>query len=289
MRSVPLTWSARVINAAPPNARTAAAMRSSSVATITACTRDAAAARRYTCSIIGWPAMSARIFPGRRVELEPRGDDGEDRRFSQREWQTLDRIGVHDEVIPQRYCGDPAHAARDFRRRDCVSCSPESEMAVDPHHAVGRPDGGQRRSQPDGSARSLTHDPAARAVAAQLDHHAIRWTSAPVPHAEKLRQRLAEPPLPSRGRNPFVYGCAHRDWSAITSCTAMKRRGRGAAGDAARAAGAGLQVVRDCVEHRERRRRVDGHPHRQRQRWCSRRRAISCRTATASSASTNSR
>ena len=27
-----------------------------------------------------------------------------------------------------------------------------------------------------------------------------------VPHAEKLRERLAEPPLPSRGRNPFVYG-----------------------------------------------------------------------------------
>jgi hypothetical protein len=27
-----------------------------------------------------------------------------------------------------------------------------------------------------------------------------------VPRAEKLRERLAEPPLPSRGRNPFVYG-----------------------------------------------------------------------------------
>jgi hypothetical protein len=27
-----------------------------------------------------------------------------------------------------------------------------------------------------------------------------------VPPAEKLRERLAEPPLPSRGRNPFVYG-----------------------------------------------------------------------------------
>jgi hypothetical protein len=29
-----------------------------------------------------------------------------------------------------------------------------------------------------------------------------------VPPAEKLRERLAEPPLPSRGRNPFVYGVA---------------------------------------------------------------------------------
>jgi len=27
-----------------------------------------------------------------------------------------------------------------------------------------------------------------------------------VPRAERLRERLAEPPLPSRGRNPFVYG-----------------------------------------------------------------------------------
>jgi hypothetical protein len=29
---------------------------------------------------------------------------------------------------------------------------------------------------------------------------------APVPRAEILRERLSEPPLPSRGRNPFVYG-----------------------------------------------------------------------------------
>ena len=27
-----------------------------------------------------------------------------------------------------------------------------------------------------------------------------------VPRADRLRERLAEPPLPSRGRNPFVYG-----------------------------------------------------------------------------------
>lgn len=36
----------------------------------------------------------------------------------------------------------------------------------------------------------------------------VRPVGMPVtmPHAEKLRARLAEPPLPSRGRNPFVYG-----------------------------------------------------------------------------------
>ena len=28
----------------------------------------------------------------------------------------------------------------------------------------------------------------------------------PVPRAEALREALAQPPLPSRGRNPFVYG-----------------------------------------------------------------------------------
>jgi hypothetical protein len=30
--------------------------------------------------------------------------------------------------------------------------------------------------------------------------------TAPVPRAEHLRERLKEPPLPSRGRNPFVFG-----------------------------------------------------------------------------------
>jgi hypothetical protein len=30
--------------------------------------------------------------------------------------------------------------------------------------------------------------------------------TAPILRAENLRQRLAEPPLPSRGRNPFVFG-----------------------------------------------------------------------------------
>ena len=29
---------------------------------------------------------------------------------------------------------------------------------------------------------------------------------APMPRAEHLRERLSEPPLPSRGRNPFVFG-----------------------------------------------------------------------------------
>ncbi len=34
---------------------------------------------------------------------------------------------------------------------------------------------------------------------------AKRSEPAVVPHAEKLRERLAAPPLPSSGRNPFVY------------------------------------------------------------------------------------
>ena len=31
-------------------------------------------------------------------------------------------------------------------------------------------------------------------------------SAAPMPQAENLRERLAAPPLPSRGRNPFVFG-----------------------------------------------------------------------------------
>ena len=52
---------------------------------------------------------------------------------------------------------------------------------------------------------TLTRDPAP----AQSPRSSITTRStnvAPVPHAEKLRERLAEPPLPSRGRNPFIYG-----------------------------------------------------------------------------------
>ena len=52
---------------------------------------------------------------------------------------------------------------------------------------------------------SLTHE----AAPAQSPRGAVTRRSAepmPVPHAEILRERLATPPLPSRGRNPFVYG-----------------------------------------------------------------------------------
>ena len=45
---------------------------------------------------------------------------------------------------------------------------------------------------------SSEQSPRAASVARPLD-------SAPVPRAERLHQRLADPPLPSRGRNPFVF------------------------------------------------------------------------------------
>ena len=48
--------------------------------------------------------------------------------------------------------------------------------------------------------------------------------TSPVPRAENLRQRLAEPALPSRGRNPFVFAArpsirstAFRDRSSTTT------------------------------------------------------------------------
>jgi len=51
---------------------------------------------------------------------------------------------------------------------------------------------------------SLTQQPAP----AQSRSRAVTTRSEPmrVPQAEKLRELLAAPPLPSRGRNPFVYG-----------------------------------------------------------------------------------
>ena len=51
---------------------------------------------------------------------------------------------------------------------------------------------------------SLTQPPAP----AQSRSRAVTTRSEPmrVPQAEKLRELLAAPPLPSRGRNPFVYG-----------------------------------------------------------------------------------
>jgi hypothetical protein len=51
---------------------------------------------------------------------------------------------------------------------------------------------------------TLTRD-AAPAQSTRSSITARSTAAAPVPHAEKLRERMAEPPLPSRGRNPFVY------------------------------------------------------------------------------------
>jgi hypothetical protein len=55
-----------------------------------------------------------------------------------------------------------------------------------------------------GSSLSQRLSPA-QAAPAQSGPRAL-GTTATVPRAEKLRERLADPPLPSRGRNPFVYG-----------------------------------------------------------------------------------
>jgi hypothetical protein len=54
-------------------------------------------------------------------------------------------------------------------------------------------------------AASLTQNPAP-AQQARPAGGARALGTATVPKAEKLRERLSEPPLPSRGRNPFVYG-----------------------------------------------------------------------------------
>ena len=54
---------------------------------------------------------------------------------------------------------------------------------------------GSSLTRPDPPAQSRSMSTPRRAIPAR-----------PVPHADKLRELLATPPLPDRGRNPFVYG-----------------------------------------------------------------------------------
>jgi hypothetical protein len=53
---------------------------------------------------------------------------------------------------------------------------------------------------------SVTQSPAAEQSAGAGAGPRPLGSPAAVPRAETLRERLSEPPLPSRGRNPFVYG-----------------------------------------------------------------------------------
>jgi hypothetical protein len=53
---------------------------------------------------------------------------------------------------------------------------------------------------------SVTHDRGAQQSRVPSGVRALGSGPATVPRAEKLRQRLVEPPVPGRGRNPFVYG-----------------------------------------------------------------------------------
>ena len=84
-------------SARPPNASTAARTRSSSVATMTASTAGDAAARRYTCSIIGRPPISASGFAGETGRLVSRGDDGDVPCFSERVGVPAVPVRVHGE------------------------------------------------------------------------------------------------------------------------------------------------------------------------------------------------
>src|SRR5580692_13096276 len=67
-RSVPLAWVGEVIITSPPASITGAAIRSSSVATITRASDFAFDACRHTRTIIGTPAISASAFAGRRED-----------------------------------------------------------------------------------------------------------------------------------------------------------------------------------------------------------------------------
>ena len=197
-------------------------MRSSSVATSTACTSRAADARRNTCSIIGRPAMLARIFPGRRVEwnlagMTARTDDSVS--VNGRRSTELGCTTNHTTVKLLRWLSRAIEHEHADRASDSSS-SPRSRRGC--WVVATTQDVGRTRSR-----RSLRAQPAGvRASTVQFTH--------------QLRERLKR-----RSR---------RNAAAIRSCTAraiLRRRcaprgaGRGRSrGAAARAAGPDLQVVR---------------------------------------------
>jgi hypothetical protein len=53
---------------------------------------------------------------------------------------------------------------------------------------------------------TLTHDSVPQQSRVSSGVRPIGGAAPAVPRAEKLREQLAKPPLPQRGRNPFVYG-----------------------------------------------------------------------------------
>jgi hypothetical protein len=67
IRLVPFGWSARVIATSPPKARTASAIRRSSVATMIRESRRERAAASQTCRMSGLPVASASGLPGNRT------------------------------------------------------------------------------------------------------------------------------------------------------------------------------------------------------------------------------
>ena len=53
---------------------------------------------------------------------------------------------------------------------------------------------------------SITQRPASEQLSRPSGGPRPLGAAAPMPRAENLRQRLSEPPMPGRGRNPFVFG-----------------------------------------------------------------------------------
>ena len=80
-------------------------MRSSSVATTAACTSVAAVVAAIHVLDHRATGDVGENFSGEPGRVEPRRDNGEDRRFSQRISKTLDRIGVHDESYHSEISG----------------------------------------------------------------------------------------------------------------------------------------------------------------------------------------
>ena len=124
--------------------------------------------------------------------MVPRGDDGEDRRFSQRKWQTLDRTGVHDESY--------------HRGVTIAKGSQRNEMDITPS-SIGRfvvaaaATAGYLMS---GTSTQPTPD--VRAPQSSVARPTGANTIPDSGFAEKLQERMKRAPTPARGRNPFAYG-----------------------------------------------------------------------------------
>lgn len=127
-------------------------------------------------------------FSGETGRLEPRGDDGEDRRFSQRKWQTLDRTGVHDESYHSEIARMTLEMSPTSVGRFLATAAATGWLIT----------GSVKQDAPEVREPRVSGAPPT-----------VTNTVIPAHFTEKLRDRLNDSVVPNRGRNPFRYGARH--------------------------------------------------------------------------------